>query len=115
MTYKVQVGFHGQDIANFMVTAFEGGSNYWIESVEYQGESKTSPWYADPNYWSDEYAVVTIQTVDDEQVSPNIQAGLNLMADYHPTPLADLMTGDYDAETADIFLQLSCFGEVRYD
>lgn len=110
---STEISFSGQDIADFMTTAFEGGSNYWISSVDYQGKSKTNPWYADGDFWMKD-PVVRIVTDDLDQPVINIQAGLDLMAKEYPTPLADLMTGDYDAETADILLQLSCFGEVRY-
>jgi len=40
--------------------------------------------------------------------------GMRLMADKYKWHFSDLMTGDDDAVTADVWLQLSLFGDVLY-
>jgi hypothetical protein len=40
--------------------------------------------------------------------------GMQLMADKHDRHFSDLMTGDDDAITADVWLQLALFGDVIY-
>jgi hypothetical protein len=56
---------------------------------------------------------------DDEPTShvldlSSIERGLSIMAEKAPRHFADLLSGNDDAETADVFVQLCTLGEVRY-
>lgn len=44
----------------------------------------------------------------------NIKAGLMVMAEKAPQDFADILTGDYDNNTGDAFLQFCLFGELIY-
>jgi len=43
-----------------------------------------------------------------------IQRGLNLMADKYSSHLLDIVEGNEDASTSDVFLQCCLFGKVLY-
>ena len=44
-----------------------------------------------------------------------LQAGLVLMAKEHPRFFGDLNNGDIDDENADVLIQLSLFGSLKYE
>lgn len=120
VTTKVQVTH--QMIADLVVTAFEGGSNYWIERVDYllvpKGFEFEKPTYSDPRFY-ELGGVINIRDNEDSKSwvldRDTIAKGLQLMADkYHATHWRDLVDDNHDAETADVFLQLCLFGEVVY-
>lgn len=122
-----------QRIADVLCSAFEGGSNYWYLIVDYT--AKTDDIYKtiveDPKHeqWimvGDEgyprYAalplvggVVKIRSDDDPKIytldEAAIKRGLSVLAIKH---LNDILEGNDDADTADIFLQCCLFGEVQY-
>jgi hypothetical protein len=121
MKYQVTIPFTGQNVANEIIPAFEGGSNYWIESVErIQGPPKLpegANWYENPAFWESDFIVAI--TEDDEKepklLTPaSIQHGLQTMADKFPTHFADMISENGDADTADVFLQCCLFGELVY-
>lgn len=113
-----------QRISDLLVTAFEGGSNYWIEGLGYT-EPKAITW-TPAEKKSPKYAYYPLNpggavAVDGQGknrrylVYSCIVDGLQLMANEHPTDFEDFRRGDEDAHTADLFLQLCLFGKVLYD
>lgn len=118
-------------IHDMLVSALEGGSNYW-----YMIEKKIEPkkwefdtFKEDKTHYLGDYPlnlggalIVTNERGlegDDELVTKRlgmgaIQKGLELMAKKEPKAFADFMQENDDAETADIFLQLCVLGEVIY-
>lgn len=114
-----------RDISDLLVSAFEGGSNYWIDSVE-EIKPKELHYKYDPNhiypyytYPLNEGGAILIY-VDDETNKPyhltldTIEQGINLMAKHYLTHFYEWINENYDATTGDIFLQLCLFGEVIY-
>ena len=113
-----------QIIKDMIVTAIEGGSNYWA-------------YFKFPENWKEKYGsyenipfedgnieVIDIETDDVVGVLniATIQIGLNLMGLYKDVKgkevperhFNNLTSGNFDAETADVFLQLSVMGEIVY-
>jgi hypothetical protein len=117
-----------QDIVDQLITAFEGGSSYWAVEADHipkDIEFKEKPWYADPTFWDrpDARIVITDGEDIDEDEKPkthniglkDIKQGLELMSkNYFDTHWTAIVTENGDAITADVFLQLAVFGEVRY-
>jgi hypothetical protein len=111
-------------IKDLLTSAFEGGSNYWIEEAERVGEAqdrKQAPYLCDAPFVKDGY--VRIKDEGDAinhnggwfNINPQtIKEGLEKMAAKYPKAWADFMNENDDAETADIFLQCCCFGEAIY-
>ena len=73
-----------QMIADQMVCAFEGGSNYWIDKVRLKaGKAHEEPWYACPKLYED--PALQIALWDEENNKhlfglAEIQEGLQIMA-----------------------------------
>jgi len=126
-------------VRGLLCCAFEGGSNYWIDAISPNypahthaldygvGGSMQPAHEVGPGYqywhWSqllpttggsvDVYVtdeITNIHTLD----LTRIRTGLQLLADWHPKHFADMLTGNDDATTGDVFLQLCLFGEVIY-
>lgn len=140
---SINVEVSNQKIQDLLISAFEGGSNYWIELIdqhktaflkqsskteisEYLSkkakeigidyDSQVSLKYVLP-FLDD--CFLKIQTIDGAVNILNMETilrGLTLMAN---TPnlsrhFGNIISGDDDAETADVFLQLACFGALIY-
>ena len=109
--------FTGQQLADIFTTAFEGGVNYWVDTAYPLGEiAKMNPWYADPEYWAKPFTVHMIECEGDtlEFNEIMLQQGLTKLSQDDPLTFGDLVSGDYDADTADTFLQYVCFLETVY-
>lgn len=119
ITTKVEIT--DQMVADLVTTAFEGGSNYWIERVDY-GFVPTveleSPKYADPAFYQHGGELLIVDN-DERKVwtltRSAVAKGLQLMAEFKPRRHWQAVLDDNgDAETADVFLQLCLFGEVVF-
>lgn len=119
-----------QRIADMMVGAIEGGSNYWCDGVylESAGDvapddpNRGDPWYANPIRYADPDLRLKIVEIDEDSgattdhivTQADIENGLKLMAEKSGQHFGDLMQETDDAITADVFLQYVTFGEVVY-
>ena len=107
-----------QMIADQMVCAFEGGSNYWIDKVRLKaGKAHEEPWYACPKLFED--PALQIAVWDDEKQKhlfglAEIQEGLQIMADKHKRHFKAMVSENGDAITADVFLQCCALKELVY-
>lgn len=111
-----------QVLDNLLVGAIEGGSTYWagrcVKTPTLQRYSGT-PWYE--NAFVDGLTMTLTESDEDgadEADHPlNLEkgiAGLRLMAEKHPRHFSNLVIGNDDAETADVWLQLTVLGEIKY-
>lgn len=128
-----------EDVAYLLCSALEGGSNYW-----YMIEEKIAPsrWVREerPCYSTKELAeknidkhylfwypfnpggalVISDRSGEGDETArylldeAAIQNGLNIMARYHTRHFTDFLTENYDAITADVFLQCCIFKDVIY-
>jgi hypothetical protein len=132
MKVKIEHEISEETIADLMTAAIEGGSAYWCDEITQQSGAKSEEgvaWYSDPEiYRAKEGTFLTLQVVESEPSSENsdgrfiinlekMQKAFNLMGEFG-TPkgfhLRNLLEENWDAETADVFLQLATFGEVVY-
>ncbi len=112
-------------IKDLLTSAFEGGSNYWIERAKRTGKAidrNQAPFLSDAPVVKDG----GLQIKDYENGggkspdgwysidSKTLAEGLVVMAQKYPKACADFINENDDAETADIFLQCVCFGETIY-
>lgn len=109
---NLQFDVDDQLIEDLLVCAFEGGSNYWVESIE-----------VDPGTQCDFYkrafeTYLKVIPIDENQKyilnKLSLKKGLELMAKQYPKHFMDLVSENFDADTGDIFLQLCLFGDVIY-
>lgn len=99
-----------EDVASALVSAFEGGSTYWIRAISPPYGPKTV------DLILADQLETTVTNDDDELKTLNrsrIHVGLRLMAKDKPGHFADLR-GNADATTGDVLLQLCLFGKVVY-
>ena len=114
-------------IADLLCGAFEGGSNYWIQSV------KAVEPVQDGKPWDDEYTPSYIRApfstgghlevyVNEDDFSVPIRSlnraalakGLTLMAEHSARHFNDFLNDADDADAADVFLQYCLFGDVIF-
>ena len=111
-------------IEYILSSAFEGGSTYWANNVSFHNKEdgeKVGGWkhkYLTTTKLKD--AKLIVHTIEGGQVAfskKSIIDGLQLMdvPEYGCTKaLKRLLFGDWDADDADIVLQMACFKEVVY-
>ena len=126
MTYQTTINVDPQTVQDLIVTAFEGGSNYWLgnsrvelvhpayedlpaDGVVWYGNSKRNV-FAEPDF------KVTIDTEEGLETldAAAIEKGLGVMATRYARHFADIVQDNMDADTGDVFLQCALFGEVVY-
>lgn len=113
-------------IADLLITAFEGGSNYWYvinsmtkpELLSFRfDEERVIP---SCDYPLNEGGCLMIGDIEDAEVESKIlnlatvTTGIELLATTYPKDFSAILTGDEDASTADVFLQLCLFGKIVY-
>jgi hypothetical protein len=114
---------------DLLVTALEGGSNYWyfipdstnriIDSVPECQDHETA--YS-VRFWKAIQAGKSLPVNDSENMVhklgeislESIAKGEQLMADNHISHFANLLGENWDAETADVWFQLAVMGELVY-
>lgn len=135
--FTVSLTIKPEKIAGLMISAIESGDPVttaarggWCAGIYAGSEAddppgsteEHGPWYANPDYWARDFTVEIIE-VDDERTGHTIAhrigraqiiSGLQVMVSKFPIHFANAVSDDDDAETADIFLQCVCFGELRY-
>jgi hypothetical protein len=134
MTLQVQVSIRETMIRDLLVTAFEGGSNYWIDEVgrpEFTKEMMEASKKLDeedgfengPLYNSLLVGGTLYIDFGDEgdgerrRLTINMdhaKSGLEILSRKYPHHFADILADNHDAGTADAWLQCVCFGELIY-
>lgn len=130
-----------EDIRSLLVSALEGGSNYWMElnDLEYPPNTTKEDFIEGGKYAVKNYhpayvlpfikdGAIVIQDLDEVThtlTKGKIEEGLRIMARKYPQHFRDFISEDYDGNThcrlkprqgtaADIFLQLALFGDIMY-
>lgn len=132
-----------KDIDALLITAFEGGSNYWLEKAtpmrraeEINGTKYES---LDPISWESQFDTEElkgmglhyviplaegnyIELVEDEEAGnekhvlllSDVKRGLEVMAKKYSRHWQAVVEDNHDSETADVFLQCCIFREIAY-
>lgn len=118
-------------VLDLLVTAFEGGSNYWIQEVisnppagtkyeDFKSGGKHEPDEYYPAYQILPFVGGSLTIIDNEDGtkyclnSTAIKDGLQLMASKYPRHWENFIDNNDDAETADVFLQCATMGDVVF-
>jgi hypothetical protein len=113
MVITIKTEIPNEHIIDMLITAFEGGSNYWCLPESYQ----PSTWGAQIKSGRIRVKVYDREDEDDllgTITEHSIRKGIILMMEDYPNAYSRWMTGDYDALDADIFLQLVTMGKVVF-
>jgi hypothetical protein len=114
LTVSLQVSH--DEIESLLISAVEGGSNYWYRELDYDRSKHDCYWkaaFGDGVYMhhSDDYEThpcpfaVTL---------PRMRWALEEMSRVYPWHFADFVRHNADATTGDVFLQLCVLGELVY-
>jgi len=118
-----------QDIADLVTTCFEGGSSYWIDTFNMTPDLRAGVRAALGKDFTNSYCHgwlyeqpgwkihITIDEEDDNAFDLNADAvlkGTQLLQEKYPKVWAEIISEDYDAGDADLWLQLCILGEVVY-
>lgn len=128
MNVAIDYEFSNQQLADLFTTAFEINPyvNDYLHRVKllhrghYIGTSKDVPFYADANLYGDYNFLVIVshpETNDEMKVviTPQlVSRGLQIMASTNAKHFYDFVSGDFDAITADVFLQCVVYGTVIF-
>ena len=121
---KATVIIPNQKIQDMIVTAVEGGSNYWASFKFPEDWKDKYKSYEQIPFNNENIEVYDIET--DELLGylnrASIKVGLQLMADRKDMKgkvvpsrhFKAIATDNDDAETADVFMQLCVMGEITY-
>jgi hypothetical protein len=110
-----------------LCTALEGGSNYWymIGPIDRKhfikglplADNLTRSLLADKDFYLEVYDV---ESDDDDPILlgkvtyDSIQRAFSIMSRNYPQTLANILSGDFDADDADVWFQIATMGEVVY-
>ena len=111
ITISVRKHFTFKEIAD-LIYSMAQGSGYWCKYAGDLGYETTVKEILNGK-------PLKLEDFEDETARyelslAKIKKGLTLMAKKYPKHFADIISGDTDAETSDILLQCSLFGEVIY-
>lgn len=131
---KTTLKLSAKAIGYIFCGAFEGGSNYWLQSAEL-GKSEIRPdpkrnlvWYGHDEIYEGKFSFkVGYDDPDEDEGEGNgrktlnypedVQKGLQIMAEkyaHHFCELADEENGNPDAITYDVAMQCIVLGDVIY-
>jgi len=108
---------------DLLITALEGGSNYWYYLPDLSMIERRS---GDPlsiaifnGVWSGGKIVPVHDNEERDNALGNLtresmEGAFTLMRQTHPRHYADIYSGNVDAETADVWFQLAVMREVIY-
>ena|ERR1035437_1276893 len=110
-----------QRVKDLLCNAIEGGSNYWVETIDrcVVLDRNEAPYRQDVPFVESGYLELEEQEQSGKaktfRIDLNtIKAGLEVMAKKYPKHFTNFIEENDDAETGDVFLQCICFGELVY-
>lgn len=100
-----------EKVVDLLCSAFEGGSNYWIDSVS----SNTDSIYDIENKnYALTITVYAFRRQEHVLTQDKLKKGIQVMHDDYNLHFRNFDSDMSDAETGDVFLQCCIFGEVVY-
>jgi len=133
VSYKAEIEITSQMIADQIITAIEGGSNYWCDgfflqnctldgqTVEWRMNKSRppleNPWYSDKRVYEGPFEIHVTEIGENAHKVLNperINRGLEWLSKNQPGRITEIVSEEGDAETADVFLQACVLGEIVY-
>lgn len=123
----IPVNITKEQIADQLCTALEGGSNYWymlgdVDTTHFvKGDT-----YVDNlmrSFIADKYYELNVYDIESDEDDPillgkvtyiSIGNAFTTMGFRYPKQLSNIISGDYDADDADVWFQLATMGEVVF-
>ena len=112
------------EIEDLLITALEGGSNYWYAfdnlNIPYQSDNMAASEIIFRSLGSGAtYLIYDVNEDQDEEPlgsldMENIAKANEIMIEYYPKDYQNILDESWDAETSDIWFQLVVMGEVMF-
>lgn len=103
---------------NVLVTALEGGSNYWymLDLQKIKDKPRGEPWsqFLARKCWNEGFKLPVFDREEGGLLGYFTKAKFLRNASKEPWALAELIDETYDANTADVLFQLGTMGEVTF-
>jgi len=118
LTYKFQLT--DENIRDLIITAFEGGINYWCSAASVEDYGDCDPIASTYDVIPNNGILLLEEAEDGNRVAltlPGLLNGIKMFCNLRGTTPAkyfDPDTGDYDADDADGMIQFAVFGEWVY-
>lgn len=117
--FEFELGVTLQQVTDLLISAIEGGSNYWYRLENDNDDTSRGYW---ERVWdsglkvSDRCADEPYKGEPTEKIinEKTMMEGLQLMQTKYPHHFANVVSDQGDASTGDVFLQLCVFGEIIY-
>ena len=121
-----------EDFTNIIITALEGGSNYWyfLDEINFPDGTPENKHLVEKIAWSlynnQDWEGFPVYDVEEVETLTNLgepigkishascQKAFELMFRDYGEALGHIISEEYDAGDADIFFQLACLGDVVY-
>ncbi len=121
VTIPVALNIPVQRVKDLLCNAIEGGSNYWVSTLDRcggitreQAEYRQDVPFVEGGWLELEEQEQSGKTKTFRIDLAAITKGLVAMAEKYPRHFGDFIAENDDAETGDVFLQCICFGETIY-
>jgi hypothetical protein len=126
---KIEIDFPDKIITQLLVSAFNGGSSYWLHSTEMFVPRRIAPGTEEDQKITRETlpliegGIVFVTLMEEARKGEgarynlkrlDIWNGLGVMSRECPRQFGYALSGRGDADTADLFLQCCLFGEVIF-
>lgn len=128
LTVKCSRVLTADEVCNIFVSAFEGGSNYWLQRADIiEGKDRKKPglvWWGAPEVFAAPFSFEV--RYDDPALDEgngrgrktltqdDVVRGFEKCAADYPRHWADFVSENDDAETADVIMQCIVLGDVVY-
>lgn len=126
MRYAVKAYLTTQEVADLVVTAFEGGSNYWLVAaypwnfdaghrITPSSVQKAWPLYSRGDFWDDGNNGYMLEIIDEGSPFYLTMSRMDwALSKLSPEIGRRIVEGQYDADDADYFLQMAVFKDIVY-
>lgn len=113
-------------VSDLLCSAWEGGSAYWCEAVDYiapkKWEFESTPKAEEGKHYGYDYPLnggvaILLDKEEDKKIRltlGKVTDGLRIMAEKFPSHYGDFISENEDSITGDVFLQCCLFGDVIY-
>jgi len=131
MSVSVSIDVPISTIRDLLVGAIEGGSNYWAgfykdpnfeksiteEDMASYVKNEGEEYFSCYDIKHPKYCLRISDAEDGTSYSVTLESftkGLSVMANRYPRHFKNVITENHDAETSDVFIQCSVFGEIVF-
>ena len=115
-TFAVTTQIPLESVKDLIISAFEGGSNYWYYDLRPDTKRTTVQfWHAELPFRKGRAVYFKDSDGDEHKLDlAAIERGLDIMAAKYPRHMSNLVTEHWDGDTADVLLQCCTLGDVIY-